>query len=313
MIFLQAACLLAFASLGKGKRLFVPGLSSFYCVENSLMSNSSQWQNLLKNLGSWQGSFTRLTPQGDLREDIPTVVTLEGLNQDETIRQTLQYFDDQQTLTQEKILEYSSLGRGVLFFEDGAFSQGSMQAAPFSDFGAEFGFIQGDRRLRLVQLFDQESALSGITLIREHRLGGSSHEQSPLTISQLLGTWQGEATTLYPDWRTPDTYSTTLTVRQQGDRLAQRLTTAQLDLASTARIEGSKLVFDQRLPIQVLLLPGGASANTPLAIPRGQPFFLEAGWLVEETLRQRMIRQYDAQGGWTSLTLVTERRVRDQG
>jgi hypothetical protein len=274
------------------------------------MADSSQWQNLLKNLGAWQGSFTRLSAQGELHEDVATVVTLEGINQNQTVRQTLQYFDDRQTLTQEKVLEYSSLGRGVLFFEDGAFSQGSMQAAPFSDFGAEFGFICGDRRLRLVELFDKTNALANFTLIREQRLGHPHPLQSPLTVSQLLGTWRGEATTLYPDWRTPDTYSTTLTLDQEGDRLHQRLTTAQLDLMSTAQIQGSTLRFDQgRFPIQVLLLPAGASASAPLTLPKGTPFFLEAGWLIEETLRQRMIRSYDAQGGWTSLTLVTERKT----
>lgn len=273
------------------------------------MADSSQWQNLLKNLGAWQGSFTRLTAQGELHEDVATVVTLEGINQNQTVRQTLQYFDDRQTLTQEKVLEYSALGRGVLFFADGAFSQGSMQAAPFAEFGAEFGFISGDRRLRLVELFDKTNALASFTLIREQRLGHSHPPQSPLTLSQLLGTWRGEATTLYPDWRTPDTYSTTLTLDQDGDRLHQRLTAAQFDLTSTAHIQGSTLLFDQgRFPIQVLLLPAGASANTPLTLPKATPFFLEAGWLIEENLRQRMIRSYDAQGGWTSLTLVTERK-----
>ncbi|MGH2415734.1 MAG: DUF3598 family protein, partial [Microcystaceae cyanobacterium] len=39
---------------------------------------SAQWQYLLKNLGEWQGSFTRFSPQGLLIEDTPTVVSLEG-------------------------------------------------------------------------------------------------------------------------------------------------------------------------------------------------------------------------------------------
>jgi hypothetical protein len=274
-------------------------------------SNSSQWENLLHNLGIWKGSFTRFSQRGILLEDMPTVVSLIGLNNNQTVRQTLQYYSSETgELVQEKHLEYSSLSRSVLVFEDGAFSQGSMQFAPMTEFGAEFGFIQSDRRLRLVQLFDEASQLSRLTLIREYRLDTTAVERPPLTIEQLIGEWQGEAVTLYPDWRSPDTYRTTLTITWEGDRLHQRLTTPTLQLASSAQVEGSILTFDQgRFPMQVLLLPDGASANTPLAIPKGQPFLLEAGWLMQDNLRQRMIRSYDANGGWISLTLVTEQKI----
>lgn len=274
-------------------------------------SGSSQWDNLLHNLAAWKGSFTRLSPQGQVLEDIPTIVTLEGLNENQTVRQTLQYFSPTTgELSQEKVLEYSSLGRGVLFFDNGAFSQGSIQYGPFSEFGAELGFIWGDRRLRLVQLFDKESHLSGITLIREHRLNTTAAERPLLTPDQLVGHWQGDAVTLYPNWQPPDRYQTQLSITIEGDRLMQRLTAGTLDLASSAQIEGSRLLFDQgAYPVQVLLLPDGASSNTPLTVPRRQSFVLEAGWLMAEDVRQRMVRRYTPEGGWASLTLITERRV----
>ncbi|HEY9620791.1 MAG TPA: DUF3598 family protein [Crinalium sp.] len=274
-------------------------------------AGSSQWANLLQNLGAWKGSFTRLSPQGQVLEDIPTLITFEGLNHNQTVRQTLQYFSPETgELSQEKVLEYSSLSRSVLFFEGGAFSQGSMQFGPFSEFGAELGFIQGDRRLRLVQLFNPESHLSTITLIREYRIDTNAPERPPLTPEALIGEWQGDAVTLYPDWRSPDYYTSRLSIRLEGDRLLQHLTAGELNLSSSAQIDGSRLLFDQgSYPIQVLLLTDGASTNTPLTIPRGKPFLLEAGWLIDDNLRQRMIRRYDARGGWISLTLVTERRI----
>jgi hypothetical protein len=40
-----------------------------------------------------------------------------------------------------------------------------------------------------------------------------------------------------------------------------------------------------------------------------QSFFLEVGWLITPTQRQRLIRRYNAQGGWESLTLVTETKL----
>ncbi|MBD1866381.1 DUF3598 family protein [Leptolyngbya sp. FACHB-671] len=270
----------------------------------------SQWDNLLCNLGDWRGSFTRLSPQGIVKEDIPTQVTLEGLNQNQTVRQVIRHFSETGEVSQEKVLEYSSLNRSTLFFEDGAFSQGSIQFGPFSEFGAELGFIRGDRRLRLVQLFDTHSSLSSLTLIREHRAGTEAAEHPTLTVEQLIGEWHGEATTLYSDWRSPDCYASQLIVQREGDRLHQKLIAPNLELNSSAQIQPNLLLFDQgSYPIQVLLLPDGASSNTPLAIPKGKPFFLEAGWLVQPGLRQRLIRSYDAQGGWVSLTLVTEHKT----
>jgi hypothetical protein len=127
-----------------------------------------------------------------------------------------------------------------------------------------------------------------------------------LTLDQLIGEWQGNATTLYADWRSPDHYTTQLAVHIEGNRL----TASNLELTSSAQIQQDRLLFELGgHRIQVLLLLDGASSNTPLAIPRGKPFFLEAGWLVQANRRQRLIRSYDAQGGWVSLTLITEHKV----
>jgi hypothetical protein len=270
-----------------------------------------QWDCLLKNLGIWHGSFTQLSPQGEVISDTPTCVSLEGRNQNQSIRQVVQRFAaDTGALSQEQTFEYSSLNRSVLFFEDGSFSQGSIQWAPFSQFGAEFGFISGDRRLRLVELFDKEANLASLTLIRESLTPSVSPARSPLTVDQLVGEWQGEAVTLYADLRPRERSSTRLVLQATGDRLEQKVTMPSFTLTSTADIVGDRLLFQKgEKRVQVLLLPEGASATTPLTLPKGHPFFLEAGWLVTATLRQRMIRSYDDRGGWQSLTLVTECKV----
>lgn len=271
----------------------------------------SQWESLLQNLGQWQGSFTRLTPQGAVREDIPTLVALEGLNNNRTIRQTIQHFaagEAREKVVQEKVLEYSSLSRGVLFFENGAFSQGSIQLAPFSEFGAELGLIDKIRRLRLVQIFNREGQLSQLTLIREKLAGTDAVERPPLTLEALLGEWRGEAVTLYPDGSL-EVSATTLRWQRQGDQV-QHLTTGTLDLNFTGKIDGSILRFTQgSQTVQVLLLPDGASCMGPLEVKVGQPLLLEAGWLLQADLRQRLTRRYNQKGEWVSLTLVTERKL----
>lgn len=277
----------------------------------------SQWECLLQNLGEWHGSFTRLTPQGELIADTPTVVSFEGLNDNQTMRQIVRRLTSPPT---ENVLEYSSLNRGILLFDNGAFSQGSIQFGRFSEFGAESGFLEttdrhlpGDRRLRLVQLFNRESQLSQLTLIRERRANTNTPERPPLQLNDLLGVWEGEAKTIYPDWRNPVTRPTRLQLQQESsDRLRQTLTFSDSGqtLTSSAEITGSVLTFRQgSQTVQVLLLPDGASSTCPTQIQTGRPFFLEIGWLLQPNVRQRLIRSYDDKGEWSSLTLVTEERI----
>ncbi|MGV0023600.1 DUF3598 family protein [Phormidesmis priestleyi] len=272
----------------------------------------SQWDCFLQNLGEWQGSFTRLSPQGDILGDTPSVLSLE--------------LDDRQTVhlnlrregKPDMVLSYTTVGGGLKFFETGAFSQGTIQMAPFSQFGGELALLWGDRRLRLVQLFDLDGQLDSLTLIREKRTGSNTPERplagiskrSPLTLESLLGEWRGSAITIYADLQEPKTYSTTMSLHQEGDTVTQALSFGDGQITSAGTIQGSRLVFDRgSQPVQVLLLPDGASSTCPMQISKGNPLFLEVGWLVESDQRQRLIRSYNSKGEWVSLTLVTEKKM----
>lgn len=276
----------------------------------------TQWQRLLKNVGTWQGSFTQLVPKGQDSEqglqilnDVPTEVALIPQDDDSAMRQEIRRFPLGEP-AQTQVLEYRSLNRSTLFFENGAFSQGSTQWGPFSEFGAELGFIDGNRRSRLVQLF-KASEFKQITLIREQRQGSSAPEKPPLSVEDLLGTWQGEAVTQYADLRPEQSQATQLKIEKVGDQsICQTLIIPGLPtLTSTGLIEGQTISFKAGLqPVQVILLPDGASATLPSRIASRQPFFLEAGWLLNAHTRQRLIRRYDATGAWVSLTLVIEQK-----
>ncbi len=281
---------------------------------------TSQWENFLQNLGEWQGSFTQFSPEGELLGNTPSVLLLESLEDNQRVRLTLRRFSSSvegsgDGKVSELVREYNCLARDILFFENGAFSQGSMQLAPYSEFGAEFGFVGENRRMRLVQLYNSSGKLSQFTLIREMRAGTSATERPPLTLQQLLGEWQGEALTLYPDWRSPDTYSTHLELHETlSGEVVQRLTFGsgadRKTIQSTGSVSERVLRFNRgALPVQVLLLPDGASATCPEQVKLHSPFFLEVGWLIQPDLRQRLIRSYSEKGEWTSLTLVTERKV----
>lgn len=278
----------------------------------------AQWNYLLENLGIWDGSFTSLAPTGEVIDDVPSCVALEGEHDNQAMRQTIWLFSaDRQTVASERVLHYSSLSRSVLFFDTGAFSQGSMQYGPFSEFGAEMGFIEGDRRLRLVQLFNKEAQFSKITLIRERRRKSQERESPTLTVDQWVGDWQGDAITLYPDLSPPRTESIHVQTTVEGDRLIHH-TLSPAPLKTTAHVmhhssSGCTLLraeatLDRDYPLQTLLLPGGAFSTTPCHVPRHQPFALEAGWFIAPHRRQRMIRAYDHAGAWVSLTLINEEK-----
>ncbi|MBD0269249.1 MAG: DUF3598 family protein [Cyanobacteria bacterium Co-bin8] len=272
---------------------------------------ASQWERLLKNTGTWVGSFTQLSPTGEQLSDTPTEIALIPQDQGQMMRQEIRKRPPGSP-PQETVLEYRSLGKGVLFCEDGAFSQGSIQWSPFGDFGAELGLIQGQERLRLVEIFKGERTLSSLTLIREHLQGTQPQSRPPVTVDQLLGIWEGEAISVYPDWQPEDRTSTRLEIQPAGsDQIQQTLQFGQAPpIQSLGRIRENALQFEQgSQPVTVLMLPDGASATYPTQIEAGKPLFLEAGWLIRPGLRQRLIRAYNSQGTWVSLTLVTERKV----
>ena len=270
---------------------------------------TSQWERLLENTGTWVGSFTQMSPEGQVLADVPSVVALKPLDRGNAMRQEIHKYPPDGAPT-TRVLEYRSLNKSILFFAGGAFSQGSIQWGPFSEFGAELGLMAGPERLRLVQLFDKNSHLSQLTLIREHLEGSSPTPRPPLDVDQLLGTWRGEAVTLYPDLSPRDIYSTELTVERTETGIRQTLSYGGSSaIASEGRLVGDGLLFEAQQPtVQVLMLPDGASATSPITIAPRQPVFLEAGWLISPARRQRMIRRYTAQGGWASLTLVTEEK-----
>ncbi|WP_309728566.1 DUF3598 family protein [Chamaesiphon sp. OTE_75_metabat_556] len=271
----------------------------------------SNWENFLENLGEWTGTFTQVSIDGEVLSSTPSILTLAGLEDNQLVKFRLRRFanNTDEPPTSDRVQEYRSLGRQAVFFDTGAFSKGSLQVAPFAEFGAEYGFVSKNRRSRLVQLFDKQSNFASLTLIREIRSGTAATLRPDLTVEQLLGKWVGVACTCYADWRDPTTMQTSLAISQVGESLQQQLTFGDRTISSTARIDGNRLHFAGTTPRKILLLPDGASSNTPLQISHRQPFFVEAGWLLSSNQRQRLIRNYNDKGEWISSTHVIEDRL----
>jgi hypothetical protein len=272
----------------------------------------SNWANFLKNLGEWEGTFTQVSTDGKLLDSTPSILNLEGLEDNQLVRFRLRRFANNITEqpTSDRSQEYTDLGRQAVFFDTGAFSKGSLQVAPFSEFGAEYGFVGENRRSRLVQLFDKQGGFSSLTLIREIRSGSNATMRPNLTVDRLVGKWQGTAHTSYSDWKDPDIYATSLEITEIDGSLQQQISFGNRTIASAARIDGNQLHFeDGATPRRILLLPDGVSSNTPLQISHRQPFFVEAGWLSSDHERQRLIRNYNDKGEWISSTHIIEHRI----
>jgi hypothetical protein len=165
--------------------------------------------------------------------------------------------------------DYRSLGNQVVFFETGAFDEGSMQVAPNTVFGGEFGFIAADRRHRLVQLYTPEGRFDELVLIREFRSGSDAVERPPPALTSSSAAGRGAAATISADWPEPDNSD------------------CQLDTGSG--------------DLQHLDVAARWWFCAPTQqISHREAFVLEGGWLVAPGRMERLIRRYDSTGAWQS-------------
>lgn len=283
------------------------------CLESGSVM-SKKWESFLKNLGEWRGSFTQFSLEGDQLSSTSSIINLEGFDNNQAFRFRVRRFSDggyDTPPTKDYQQEHRTLGRYILVFETGAFSKGTVQLAPFSTFGAEYGFVTDDRRLRLVQLYDEQGAFQGLTLIREFRAESAAHERPSLTIDQLLGVWEGQACTEYTDLQKSTQSSTRLEIARNGkDQLLLTQALEGQHQTSTGRIKGRQICFEDNTTRVITLLPDGASSNMPLKLDSDQAAFsVEAGWLITPTERQRLIHHYSDKGTWTSSTHIREHKI----
>lgn len=233
---------------------------------------ASQWQNFLRNEGEWEGSFATVNLAGEIEQESASLLCLESAEADRLVRFRLRRFGPEGRLGEpitDHRQDYRSLGRQVVFFESGAFSKGSLQLAPQTPFGAEYGFIHANRRHRLVQLYSNAGSSSSLVLIREFRAGRGATELPALAPVHLLGRWQGIRAEVTADWPEPE-------------------------------LSDCSVSFDAADLAGVQFLPDGGYSRRPDQLSHRMAFSVEAGWLRAPDKLERLVRHYDASGAWLS-------------
>ena len=265
---------------------------------------SSQWDNFLRNLGEWRGSFASLDVHGAVVESTPSILTLEQGEEDRLVHFRLRRFADGDLNgepSRDMSEDYRNLGRQVVFFESGTFCKGRLQVAPGTPFGGEFGFIHGDRRHRLVQLHNDDGSFANLVLIREFRSGSNAQELPALTPDQLHGSWSGTASTITADWPEPDQATCRFEVSANAPGSLQIQTSLG---ASSESVEAGNAD-----PLhQLTWMADGGYHLTPRRVDHRHAFAVEAGWLTAPDRLERLIRRYDASGAWTSATQIIATR-----
>jgi len=273
---------------------------------------ASQWDNFLLNQGEWRGSFTNLSSVGLEIDSTPSILILEPAEDERLVRFHLRRYaasGGASEPTREVRTDYRTLGRQVVFFDCGHFSKGSLQLAPNTTSGAEFGFIDKNRRFRLVQLFDAAGIFDGLVLIREFRADTDAQERPPLQPDHLCGHWRGQVSTITADWPVAEIGTAEIRIeRSSGTGIDQLLmeTDCGAGVSSIAGlINGHHLQIDGDPPSRWQLLPDGGYSLVPLQVSHRAPFVVEAGWMPAPDRIERLIRRYDASGAWQSSTHIS--------
>ena len=246
------------------------------------MAMSDQWTRFQRNLGVWQGSFVTFNQQLVLQQVQPSELTLALAPSRSSIELLLLFWPDQQDLPAmppsgepvKRICQsFSDLPSELCFFPTGSFCRGSLFIAPvrqaWTRTYAEFGFLCGDRRHRLVLLWDGAGRMDRIVLIREFRSRSGALERPAFELAMLDGDWLLQET------------------RRVSGKTADH---------STARQDRFRLGTESSSGL--IALPDGGAIRAPLQLGESAELVIEAWWSAGPDRIERITRRYDQHGSW---------------
>ena len=162
--------------------------------------NVGEWEHLQRNVGEWRGWFDSMDPKLQRTKRQPSLLKLLPDPSGIALHLTLLLWpeaagsssphqppagDPEKRIVQSFMRVDPDMG----VFGTGSFSRGTLYRSTWTKLYAEFGFLQHQRRHRLVLLWDGAGQLDRIVLIREFLAGTSAVECPPLVADQLIGDW----------------------------------------------------------------------------------------------------------------------------
>ncbi|MBE9063121.1 DUF3598 family protein [cf. Phormidesmis sp. LEGE 11477] len=282
----------------------------------------SQWQCIRQNIGTWYGSFTQFSPEGEQVKDTPSVLTLKETVPDQTMQLVLERTPPGGT-TDVTTRSFSAPGPApyVYFFESGAFTQGPAQWTAFAQFGAEMCLTVGDRRARFVIMYDSgvdgSARLKYVVLIRETQTEGAQFAEPTMTPAQIKGRWTGTLSALSAsmepmtigssEWQFDlSTKRFSLSCQDTLKEQAGEGQTRKLSLAGE-RLSDNVFLLEGEIDYRLLGLPNGTYCLVPDVIQKVGEFRVEVGWLRDDGMRSRLIRYYDNRSVWTHSALIEDK------
>ena len=163
--------------------------------------NVDEWEFLLRNVGEWRGWFDSLDQSLQRNKRQPSLLTLEPAPSGVPLNLTLLLWPEGAGSSsphqppagepEKRIVQsFTRLDPDMGVFGTGSFSRGTLHRSTWTKLYAEFGFLHGQRRHRLVLLWDGSGQLARIVLIREFLAGSSAVERPSLEADQLIGNWR---------------------------------------------------------------------------------------------------------------------------
>ena len=167
--------------------------------------NVNEWEFLLRNVGEWRGWFDSLDRSLQRTKRQPSLLTLETAPSGIPLHLTLLLWPEVEGARsphqmpigepEKRIIQsFMRLDPDMGVFGTGSFSRGTLHRSTWTKLYAEFGFLHGQRRHRLVLLWDGSGQLARIVLIREFLVGSSAVECPALQADHLIGAWRHDIT-----------------------------------------------------------------------------------------------------------------------